>query len=56
MDCLFLILPITFVIIGAIICIRELYLNYYNPIPKFENDNDKRIDEIEFINIEQNVD
>lgn len=36
-------------IVGSfIIIIRELYIRYYNPMPKFKN-GDKRIDEIPLV-------
>ncbi len=46
----FILLGIALMLIGfvLIICIRELYINHYNPLPKFQN-GDRRLDDIEFI-------
>lgn len=48
MESLFLGLSLINIIITFIICVRELYINYYNPLPKFD-DYDKSLNEIAFI-------
>lgn len=48
MELLTLVISLTLITITAVICIREMYINYYNPIPKF-NDSEKDLSKIPFI-------
>lgn len=43
-----LLFSITQIVMSAWICIREIYISYYNPIPKFD-DTEINIEEITFI-------
>ena len=49
MEVLFLIFPISLIVLTLIICIRELRLNHFNPIPKFDDKIEKSINTIEFV-------
>lgn len=48
MSILFLGTPLMLIIGSFVVIKRELYIKYYNPLPKFEN-GDKRIDDIRII-------
>lgn len=48
MEFLLLLISIVLIVVVAVLCIRELYINHYNPLPKFEN-GDKRLDQIKFV-------
>ncbi len=48
MGFLFLIFPFLLIAASVVVFFRELSINYYNPLPKFEN-GDKRINDIDFI-------
>lgn len=47
-EILLLCLSLLLILGVSIVSVRELYINYYNPLPKFEN-GDKRLDQIHFV-------
>ena len=49
MEVLFLIFSVSLIGVSLIICIRELYLNYFNPIPKLDNKIEKSINKVKFV-------
>lgn len=48
MEFLFLVFPFLLIAVSVIVFLKELSINYYNPLPKFEN-GDKLINNIDFI-------
>ena len=51
MEVLFLIFSVSLIGVSLIICIRELYLNYFNPIPKLDNKIEKSINKVKFVKL-----
>ena len=49
MEVLFFIFSVLLIGVSSIICIRELYLNYFNPIPKLDNKIEKSINKVKFV-------
>lgn len=49
MTFLLFIFPFLLIMASIIICVREVCINYFNPIPKFDNKYEKPINEIDFV-------